>query len=161
MFTGVMRDRRLDISEAAITTQPDGTALQTLVVRSITAPDPQVLEQDLRAALCGTLSAAPVFDAEVLFDHDALRPFTRCDVRAADRVGLLHSLAAAFAVAGADVRSAGVSTDDGVAHDAFDLAATRGGQLNDATERRIVGLIRCGVHEWKAPLAGSRWLTRH
>ena len=144
-FTGVLAARYLDVAQAVVATWSDGAALQAFVIRSAGEPDVTSLRSSLQISLAESISSAPLFDAVVVFDNDASPLFTRCDVRAADRVGLLHSVATAIAAAGADVHAAGVSTSDGVALDRFDLSSPNGQKLSLQLQGAIDDHVHNGV----------------
>jgi [protein-PII] uridylyltransferase len=62
----------------------------------------------------------------VSVDNEASRAFTVVDVRAEDRLGLLHDVAACFADAGLEIALAKVATEANRAIDSFYVA--RGGE---------------------------------
>ena len=74
-------------------------------------PDPVALEADVAAAFSDSLEVLPNPDADVRFDDDASPWYTLCEVRSPDRRGLLHSLTAGMASAGAQ-RALGAPGDD-------------------------------------------------
>jgi [protein-PII] uridylyltransferase len=155
-FTGVLAARYLNVSQAVIATWDDGAALEAFVIKSATSPDAAALQVACEASLSEALSSAPLLDAQVTFDHCASPLYSRCDVRATDRVGLLHSIAVALSAAGSDVHAASVSTADGFALDRFDLSHSGGRKLGPADEELITTTIRNGV----APSARKSGLTR-
>jgi UTP:GlnB (protein PII) uridylyltransferase len=162
-FTGVLAARYLDVTQAVIATWDDGAALQAFTVRSTVAPDAALLQAACELSLTEPLRSEPLVDASVGFDHGASDLYTRCDVRATDRVGLLHSIAVAIASSGADVHAASVSTADGVALDRFDISTREGTKVDRVTEELIADLIRNGVTARQ--LSGGRdrrlgWATR-
>ncbi len=144
-FTGVLSDRYFDVAQAVIATWDDGTALEAFVIRSTTTPDAGSIQSAFEASLHEPLSSSPMFDARVTFDHEASPLYSRCDVRATDRVGLLHSVAVAIAAAGASVHAASVTTADGLALDRFDLSSQDGGKLDTSLEEAIEANVRNGV----------------
>jgi UTP:GlnB (protein PII) uridylyltransferase len=146
-FTGVLAERYLDVVQAVVATWDDGAALEAFVIRSASAPDSAALQADFERSLNEPLASSPLFDARVTFDHTASPLYTRCDVRAADRRGLLHSIAVAIAAAGADVHAAGVATTDRVALDCFDLSTPAGHKLTPSLEAAIEANVRNGVSE--------------
>lgn len=145
-FTGVLSAAAIDVVQAVLATWEDGGALQAFVVRS-DAPDEEALQRALAAALHIPLRAQPVADATLAFDDHASPLYTRCDIRAPDRPGLLHALAVAIATAGADVHAARVATADGVAHDVFDLSDPTGRKLGTDMQEVIRACLdgRVGV----------------
>jgi UTP:GlnB (protein PII) uridylyltransferase len=155
-FTGVLAARYLDVVQAVVATWDDGAALDTFVVRSATPPDAAALQAGFEAGLGVPFESTPLLDAVVTFDGNVSPMFTRCDVRASDRVGLLHSIVVAFAAAGADVHAASMSTKDGVAFDRFDLSATGGGKLHALLEEQIDHNVRNGVTTVEAGMGAGR-----
>lgn len=120
-FTGVLAEHGVDVVQAVIATWDDGAALQAFVVRGTTVPEAGAFER----ALGRRLLPQPIDDAEFVFDDESSLDYRRCDVTAADRPGLLHAIAVAFAQSGIDVHAASVTTLDGVARDRFDLSRGR------------------------------------
>jgi [protein-PII] uridylyltransferase len=144
-FTGVLVDSEIDVIQAVLATWDDGAALQALVIRSADPPQPATLQHAFAASLDEPLSSPPIADAHVTFDDAAPTLYTRCDVAAADRPGLLHAIAVALATTGADIHAARVTTIDGVAHDRFDLSDRTGAKLDTTLEDTIRASIRGGV----------------
>lgn len=144
-FTGVLATSGIDVAQAVLATWDDGAALQAFVVRSAAAPDPHTLQPTLEASLREPLGSDPVEDAVLSFDDTASALYTRCDVRAPDRPGLLHAIAVAIATAGADVHAARVTTSGGAAHDIFDLSDRRGRKLDVGLQQAVGRRLRDGV----------------
>lgn len=144
-FTGVLASSDINVVQAVLATWDDGAALEAFVVRADEAPDATRLQASLSASLHQPLESEPVADAVVSFNNHASALYTRCDVRGPDRPGLLHALAVAIAGAGADVHAARVTTEDGLAHDVFDLSEPAGDKLDDATADAIRGRLRDGT----------------
>lgn len=136
-FTGVLAAAGIDVLQAVLATWDDGAALEAFVVRSSVAPDEAALPRALVTSLGAPLQAEPVTDATIAFDDRGPALYTRCDIRAADRPGLLHALAVAIATAGVDVHAARVTTANGMAHDVFDLSDPAGRKLGVDLERAI------------------------
>lgn len=142
-FTGALARHGVDVVQAVLATWDDGGALEAFVVRAPEPPDATSLQHALATALDEPLSSDPVADAAVVFNNDGPGAYTRCDVVAADRPGLLHTVAVAIASGGADVHAAHVATVDGTARDRFDIS-DRDGHRIDAT---VEAAIRAGVHD--------------
>ena len=140
-FTGVLARSGVDVQQAVLATWDDGGALQAFVVAAAEPPESGALERACETALDEPFSSPPIGDAEVLFANQSSALYTSCEVRAADRPGLLHAVAVAIAAASADVHAARVSTVDGVARDRFDLSNRAGDRLDAALEE----LIRTGI----------------
>jgi [protein-PII] uridylyltransferase len=142
-FTGVLARRGVDVHQAVLATWDDGGALQAFVIAATQAPEPGALQEAFELSLDEPLSSPPIVDAEVSFANGPSELYTSCDVRAADRPGLLHAVAVAIASAGADVHAARVTTVDGIAHDRFDVSSPAGLRLDASSEEAI----RAGVTE--------------
>jgi Kef-type K+ transport system membrane component KefB len=139
--TAVLETVGADLGYAMIATWGDGGALQVFRAKRL---DLAETELESAAAKFGRQLAetsfssgvlAPIPDAVLSFDNSASPWHTICEVRATDRVGLLHSLAAAVAVAGADVHAARITTTDEMAFDVFDLTDRNGRKLNLELQR--------------------------
>jgi [protein-PII] uridylyltransferase len=143
-FTGVLAASGIEVVQAVLATWDDGGALEAFIVRSADPPDSHVLQNAFEASLQEPLSSPAVTDAQVTFDDEMSALYTCCDVRAADRPGLLHAVAVAIAIAGADVHAARVTTIDGVARDRFDLSDRTGRKLDATLEAVIRSGVLCG-----------------
>ena len=144
-FTGVLARCDVDVQQAVLATWDDGGALEAFIVTAPTAPEPGALQEAFEASLDEPLTSPPLPDAKVSFANGRSALYTSCDVRAADRPGLLHALAVAIASAGADVHAARVTTLDGVAHDRFDLSDHTGHRLDATLEEAIRLGVRHGL----------------
>ena len=151
--TGVLARFGVDVAQAVVATWDDGAALEAFIVRAAAgpAPDGERLRAALAASLDQPLWSPAVLDAQVSFDSAGSSPYTACVVRAADRPGLLHAVAVAFAHAGVDIHAARVETVDGAACDRFDLSP-----VTPALEARIRETIRTGVAPPKPKPRGLR-----
>jgi len=143
-FTGVLARTGIDVRQAVLATWDDGAALQAFVIAATHSPDQGALQEAFEASLGEALSSPPIEDAEVSFANGASELYTSCEVRAADRPGLLHAIAVAIASAGADVHAARVTTIDGIAHDRFDLSNAAGFLLDSILEDTIRAGITAG-----------------
>jgi [protein-PII] uridylyltransferase len=143
--TGVLAAAGLEVVQAVVATWDDGAALEAFLVASPQAPDVTELHAALERSLALPVFTPPVEDAVVTFDDVAGGLYTACEVRAPDRPGLLHALAAAMAVAGADVHAASVKTVDGMARDRFDLSDRDGNRLTLARQEAVRRSIERGV----------------
>jgi [protein-PII] uridylyltransferase len=143
-FTGVLACSDIEVVQAVLATWDDGGALEAFVVRSAGPLDSHVLQNAFEASLHEPLSSPAVTDAQVTFDDGVSALYTCCDVRAANRPGLLHTVAVAIATAGADVHAARVTTRDGMAHDRFDLSDRTGQKLNATLQEAIRSGVVCG-----------------
>ena len=168
--SGVLADLGLDILDATVATWPDLAALDSFHVRraalqparfgpeeleKIPAPDPGALEVAIVNAFEGPLESLPNPDADVRFDDQSSPWYTLFEVRSPDRRGLLHSLTAGIASAGASVHSAKLVTVNGQAVDRFELTDRNGRKLDDAGKDAVTAAIRGGVSV-KRRLLGRR-----
>jgi len=145
----------LEILDASVATWPDGGTADAFVVRAPSPPNPEELRRSLVEARKEPVAADGVADAVVTFDDDASPWYTLCSVEAPDRPGLLHSLATAFAAAGADVHSARITTEAGTAHDRFEVTNGGGSKLSAGAQDGVTRAIRKGVGR-----SGSRRRTK-
>jgi [protein-PII] uridylyltransferase len=148
-FTGVLAGSGLDVVQAVLATWADGGALEAFVVKSTDPPDAVALQDAFEASLDKPLSSPPVAEAHVTFDDVVSALYTRCDVRAGDRPGLLHALAVAITSAGADVHAARVTTVEGVARDRFDLSDSAGHKLDATLKEAIRAGVRGGLTRFR------------
>lgn len=141
-IAGAFHDCGLEIVTAAITTAENGSLQDSFVVRADDAPDETRLAQVVETMWNESVSWVPVPNATVTFEQGD--GTTSCEVRAADRPGLLRDLAAACAAAGASIQAAKISTEIGAACDRFELVDTRGRPLDPAGQRAVRTAITTG-----------------
>ncbi|HEX8769921.1 MAG TPA: cation:proton antiporter [Acidimicrobiales bacterium] len=142
--TKVLAEAGFDVLDATVATWADGCALGSFRVQGASAPRPGPLGDELRHVLDQPLAAPPTPDARVVFD-DAGSPWhTLCQVRAADRKGLLFAVTTAFATSGASVHAARVATTEGLAIDVFELTDKNGMKLDDPIKSRIRDALASG-----------------
>ena len=132
VVAGVLAVERLRVRTAMVSAAPDGIGLSQWLVAG-EAPDPVRLRERLAVALRDSsdlvrrlaardASVTPASTpARVDLLADASDTATVVQVRAHDRPGLVYEVCATIAAAGADVRSAHVSTLGGEAVDVFYL----------------------------------------
>jgi [protein-PII] uridylyltransferase len=149
----VLAAHGIDILSARIASTADGAALDVFEVRSAAR---RPLERarwrraraDLRGVLDGRVDVEALLErrrrasalvrrvpgvaTRVSVDNEASRAFTVVDVRAEDRLGLLHEVAACFADAGLEIALAKVATEANRAIDSF-YVAQGGAKLESAT----------------------------
>ncbi len=94
------------------------------------------LEDAFGEALKRPAVADPAPDLEIDFDDDGSPWHTLCEIRGADRHGLLHMITVGFAAAGVTVHAARIETTAGVAIDRFEVTDTDGRKLDDARAAR-------------------------
>jgi [protein-PII] uridylyltransferase len=150
-FSGVLEAGDIDVTQAVLATWPDGAALQAFTVRAARLPELTELQRELTASLATSFACHPVANASVTFDSETSALYTGCEVVAADRPGLLHSIAVTLAAVGVDIHAASVTTRDGVVYDRFDLSDARGDKLDRALEERIVEQLQAGTHPLTLP----------
>jgi [protein-PII] uridylyltransferase len=143
LWSGVLAAHGIDILSARIASTADGAALDVFEVRSAAR---RPLERarwrraraDLRGVLEGRVDVETLLErrrrasalvrrvpgvaTRVSVDNQASRAFTVVDVRAEDRLGLLHEVAACFADAGLEIALAKVATEANRAIDSFYVA---------------------------------------
>ncbi|MGQ0850014.1 MAG: ACT domain-containing protein [Actinomycetota bacterium] len=137
---GVLSLHNLNVLEARVATRSDGLALDTFRVEDALGSDmigqgrwPGV-RQTLEEAMAGRIDLeARLGEKRAAYrsGHPALPPSVKvmlntADVRASDRVGLLHDLAAAMAGLGLEVDLAKIDTRGGEAVDLFEFRNPRG-----------------------------------
>jgi [protein-PII] uridylyltransferase len=144
-ITGVLADQGLAVDDAVLATWEDGVVLDAFRVMADGAPDPGAVQAALATAIEGSIASPPLVDAEVTFDGAASPWHTLCEVVVPDRPGVLHALAAAFAGAGIEVRSAQASAHDGVVIDRFEVTDRDGAKLAAGEQERFCELLRGGV----------------
>ena len=152
------RGRMAELSTRSAYGDPSSSPLVSPVRRSRGSRRPrrQRSNQTSPAAFNGPLEVLPNPDADVRFDDDASPWYTLCEVRSPDRRGLLHSLTAGIASAGANVHSARLVTISGYAVDRFELTDRNGHKLEEPAKRLIVDAIRGGVSPRRRRLGRRR-----
>jgi UTP:GlnB (protein PII) uridylyltransferase len=103
---------------------------------------------DLEDAFAEALKPAPVAepapDLEIDFDDDGSPWHTLCEIRGADRHGLLHIITVGFAAAGVTVHTARIETKAGVAIDRFEVTDTDGRKLDESQQQEARRAIWSG-----------------
>jgi Kef-type K+ transport system membrane component KefB len=135
----------LDVGSALAATWPDGMALESFVVRGAAAPDAERLRALVLEIASREMVTDPVVAAAVDFDQTASPWHTVCVVRAPDRPGLLHAIAAAFASIGVDVHAAQVGVEHGIALDRFEVSLPDGSKLGATEGASVVEALARGV----------------
>jgi len=102
----------------------------------------------------GTIEVDPI-EGIVDLDNVASPWHTIVEVRAIDRRGVLHRVAAALARVGAEIHTATVATVDGVAVDTFLVTGPHGHKLDDDEQRALRVAFEGGT-----PIRRKRWLRR-
>ncbi|HEX8082361.1 MAG TPA: [protein-PII] uridylyltransferase [Jatrophihabitans sp.] len=160
--SGLLALHSLDVQAADVRT------VGTMAVNRFTVsprfgelPDPALLNADLRRILAGTLALDERLRAKersyrlsgdsgqlaqpprLLWFDDEATDATVLEVRTRDGIGLLHRLTAALESAGADIRSARISSLGAHVVDAFYLTDADGKPLSEAHRERVeLGLVR-------------------
>jgi len=143
--TAALTGAGLDVSNAVVATWEDGAAVETFTVRSTTPPDPDALIAAIAAGFGSEPTSQPLPDAEATFDHLASPWHSVCEVRSADRPGLLRDVATALDAADVDVLAADLYTDDDLVIDRFELVDRHGAKLGAAHEAALRRYLRDGV----------------
>ncbi|MGQ0830615.1 MAG: cation:proton antiporter domain-containing protein [Microthrixaceae bacterium] len=144
-ITHAFAEQSLTITEAVLATWEDDVVLDSFLVEPTSSLDESALLAAIAASLDGPVTSPPLPDAEVSFDGAASPWHTLCEVVLADRIGVLHAVAAAFAGAGIEVRAAQVSSHDGLVIDRFDVTDRDGAKLAPEREAQFRELLRRGV----------------
>jgi [protein-PII] uridylyltransferase len=119
---------------------PDAALLREQFARAVSGSLPLADKLAAKERDYGARAEDPPAPRVLWFDHEAGGEDSGAvvlELRAADRIGLLHSVAGALERCGADVLWARVSTVAGTAIDSFSLAVTRG-RTPDANWRRAI-----------------------
>lgn len=134
---------RLDIElrSASTATWPDGAVAMAFIARQVLPLERDEIEARLVAALGRSLPPAGVPDAHLTFDHESSPWYTIIDAVASDRPGLLAALASACTSVGASIHSVVARTQDGVAHDRFEVTDRHGQKLDAAACESIRSAI--------------------
>jgi [protein-PII] uridylyltransferase len=158
--TGVLALHSLQVHSASVRTH-DGVAVCGFEVspRFGSLPDPALLRESLVRALDGTLELAEKLErkerdyavaavadgppARVLWFDDEATGAVIMELRATDRIGLLHRVAAALEHCGADIRWAKAATLGRSVVDSFCLASgAPQDRFTPATRRKIERAVR-------------------
>ena len=163
--TGVLALRGLDVRSADVAGEA-GFAVETFVVEPARGrwPDFQRVGDEIDAVLRGTLdlaarlaeqdrlygrrrpAAAQPATTTVSTDNGASATATVVDVRAPDRVGLLHRITTALFDEGLDVSTARVSTLGQEVVDAFYVRTSAGDKVGEDRLAEVERTIRRAVH---------------
>lgn len=159
--TGVFADLELEVIDAFVATWPDGGALEAFHAYDRRWPDreqpsAELLERAILDGFGAPISSIPEPNAQVVFDDRGSPWYTLCEVRTADRPGLLHDITAGFAIAGASVHSASATTKDGQAIDRFELTDPDNRKLDDTIKRAVSTAIGNGVSTSQRDLRRAR-----
>ncbi|MEO5679409.1 MAG: ACT domain-containing protein, partial [Acidimicrobiales bacterium] len=132
----------LDVVEAGASVWGRTRAIQSFLLRSATPPDAADLQARLTRALAGRPPSPTARGAVVAWDDESSPWTTVCTIEAPDRHGLLAAFSAAFALAGAQVQSARVTTTtDGIARDVFEVTNGSGEKLHDGEKAKVVAAL--------------------
>jgi Kef-type K+ transport system membrane component KefB len=135
----------LDVADAVVVPWDDGAAVEAFTVHGDGWPDGEALAAAIEAGFGAVPTAAPLPDAEVVFDNVSSPWHTVAEVRSVDRPALLHDVAAVFDAAGASVLAASLTAGDDLVVDRFELTDRDGAKLGPAHEAAIRRLLRDGV----------------
>jgi Kef-type K+ transport system membrane component KefB len=135
---GALSALDLGVRTATAAVWPDGAALLAFDVDR--PADPAAVA----ARLGGPATTVPVPDARVEYDDEASPWSTLVTVTAPDGPGLLATVAAAFAGAGVDVHRVHATTDNGVAHDVFEVTDGTGRKLPEQARDAVTRALHTG-----------------
>jgi len=137
-----LADAGLDVVEAGASVWGSRRAVQSFLLRSAEPPDPAALQARLARALSSPTPPAAATGSSVVWDDEASPWATVCTIEAPDRHGLLAAFSAAFALAGAQVQSARVTTTaEGIARDTFEVINRSGEKLSDGDKDKVVAAL--------------------
>jgi Kef-type K+ transport system membrane component KefB/predicted amino acid-binding ACT domain protein len=145
----VLADHELAVEEAVLARWPDGAVLDSFRVDGA-VPAAAALAEEIARSLDEPLSAPPLLDAEVSFDATASPWHTVVEVVAGDRPGVLHTVSSALAGAGIEVRSAQLSSVDGLVIDRLEVTDRQGGKVGIDAQERFRHLLAHGVEPRRA-----------
>jgi Kef-type K+ transport system membrane component KefB len=157
--TGALANIGLDVVDAIVATWDDGAALESFRVDDAGRVDPHALTETICRHLAAPQSARALPDASVTFVSSASPWHTVCEVRAPDKPGVLHAIAAAFVSQRVEVLAMNAVKDGDSVIDRFEITDRRGGKLDDDLQQQIRAAIRDGV-EAKHGRLGARRLRR-
>lgn len=131
------------VLEASIATSRDGLAIDLFHVAAPSSTDWGQMAEQASWMLTGGLPEATreVVEGAIEIDDRASPWHTIVELRAADRIGLLHRVALAFANAGLQIHHATVRTVDGEAVDTFLVTDRDGHKLDGAGARDLLSLF--------------------
>ncbi|MEJ7765161.1 MAG: cation:proton antiporter, partial [Acidimicrobiales bacterium] len=139
---GALAGAGLDVVEAGAAVWGSRRAVQSFLLRSPGQPDPVDLQSRLAGALSSPTPAAFAPDASLTWDDESSPWATVCTIEAPDRHGLLAAFSAAFAMAGAQVQSARVTTTaEGIARDLFEVTNRSGEKLSENDKDRVAAAL--------------------
>jgi len=164
--TGVLALHGCNVRRASAMAAPTGMAVEVFDVEPTFGRPPrwQAVEADLAAALDGSLGLEERLSArdrtyararrpasaagprlQVLTDNACSERASIVEVRAPDRLGLLHRIARVLAEAGVDVASALVDTLGHEVVDTFYVRDARGGKLDDTRLAEVRALLEAAI----------------
>jgi UTP:GlnB (protein PII) uridylyltransferase len=145
VITHALASAGLSVEDAVLATWPDGAVLDSFLVRSDEPPDAEQLRRAIDVGAEGSMTSAALPDAELSVDQQASPWHTVVEIRTTDRPGVLAALATAMAAAGVVVRSASMSSHDGLVIDRFEVVDRSGSKLDADTTDRLSSMLRTGT----------------
>ncbi len=145
VITQALADAGLSVHDAVLATWPDGAVLDSFLVRATEPPDADALRRAIDVGANGSMVSTPLPDAEVAVDQQASPWHTVLEVRTTDRPGVLAGLATAMAAAGVVVRSASMTSHDGLVIDRFEVVDRSGSKLDADVAERLRSMLRTGT----------------
>jgi [protein-PII] uridylyltransferase len=144
--TGALAAAGLSVEDAVVATWDDGAGIESFKVAGDRRPDPEALEAAMKEGITAErLETPPLDDVVVSFDRTASPWHTVCEIRATDRPGLLHAIAAGLFAAGARVVALTVTAEDDGVVDRFELTDGNGAKLGAAVEAEVGRHLASGV----------------
>jgi Na+:H+ antiporter len=137
-IAGTFTSARISVLDAQIATWRNGIAVDVFKVLAPVGVDWDAVRRSIEAALAaGVMPEPAVIEGVVSIDNTASPWHTIVEIRGADRVGLLHRVAAALAGARLQIHQATVTTRDGTAVDTFWVTGPNGGKLDAGGEEML------------------------
>jgi Kef-type K+ transport system membrane component KefB/predicted amino acid-binding ACT domain protein len=140
---GVLADCELEVVNADLNTWPDGAVLDTFTVRSISQPDAQRIEADLKRSLNARLPAPRALQASIAFalDNTSHPRHSIVTMTGSDQPGLLFAVATAFAQAKISVHHARIITNELNVVDRFEVSTRKGRKIEASMLEQAKALL--------------------
>ncbi len=137
-ITSVLANEELSVLSADVATWPDDAVIDSFVVASTIRPSREHLAHYFGIALRKRFQSPRkiIGPVEIEFDNDSHPWHTVVRLNAPDQIGLLNTIAYAFAKAHIQIHHARIETENGLAVDQFEVSDRTGRKLSAATIKR-------------------------